>query len=255
MKATTSELISLVAGEVDAQTLADRHGVSLEVVTGWRSAFLAGLRSAEAARSRPRWSRLVLAALLVVGTFAFAQTLTPMVADQPAKADDVNGNFSLLKQWLEAKVGAVGNNLGAGTGSITTTGAITGGSLATGGTVNATGSVTGSTLVSNGDVRMGSTFAPRADENLRIIRGTVTNTGTLGSGFTATGGGTTTQTITFTRPFSATPTVLCTVGPGAPSADACNFVSISTTGFVSTTGIRNVAFVPLNITFVAIGPN
>ena len=44
MKATTSEVISLVAGELDAQTLADRHGVSVEVVTGWRSAFLAGLR-------------------------------------------------------------------------------------------------------------------------------------------------------------------------------------------------------------------
>lgn len=255
MKATTSELISLVAGEVDAQTLAARHGVPVEVVTGWRSAFLAGLRSGEAARARPRWSRLFLAAVLVVGTFAFAQTLTPMVADQPAKADDVNGNFTLLKQWLEAKVGAVGSNLAAGTGNISTSGSISGGSLSTGGTLNATGSVTGGTLVSNGDVRMGSTFAPRADENLRIIRGTVTNTGITGSGFTAAGGGTSTQTITFTRPFSSTPTVLCTVGPGAPSADACNFVSISASGFVSTTGIRNVAFVASNITFIAIGPN
>lgn len=255
MKATTSELISLVAGEVDAQTLAARHGVPVEVVTGWRSAFLAGLRSGEAARSRPRWSRLFLATVLVVGTFAFAQTLTPMVADQPAKADDVNGNFNLLKQWLEAKVGAVGSNVGVGTGNISTTGSITGGSIATPGNLNATGSIIGGSLVSNADVRMGSTFAPRADENLRIIRGTVTNTGITGSGFTATGGGTATQTITFTRPFSSVPTVLCSVGPGAPSADACNFVSISTTGFVSTTGIRNVAFVPLNITFVAIGPN
>jgi hypothetical protein len=117
------------------------------------------------------------------------------------------------------------------------------------------GTVTGGTVVSNSDVRMGSTYAPRADENLRIIRGTVTGTGTTGSGFTATGGGTATQTITFTRPFSAVPTVLCSVGPGAPSADACNFVSITASGFVSTTGIRNVAFVASNITFIAIGPN
>lgn len=249
MKATTPELISLVAGEVDAQTLAERHGVSVEVVTGWRSAFLAGLRSADAARARPRWSRLLLAAALVVATFAVAQTLTPMVADQPAKADDVNGNFNLLKQWLEAKVGAVGSNVAVGSGNIATTGSIAGGSL------TATGAVSGLSVVSSSDVRMGSTFAPRADENLRIIRGIVTNTGIAGSGFTATGGGTATQTITFTRPFSATPTVLCSVGPGAPSADACNLVSISSSGFVSTTGIRNVAFVPLNITFVAIGPN
>ena len=255
MKATTSELISLVAGELDAQTLADRHGVSVEVVTGWRSAFLAGLRSGESARARPRWSRLFLATMLVVGTFAVAQTLTPMVADQPAKADDVNGNFNLLKQWLEAKVGAVGSNLAAGTGNISTTGSITGGVIASTGNLTATGTIIGGSLVSNGDVRMGSTYAPRADENLRIIRGTVTNTGFTGSGFTATGGGTSTQTITFTRPFSSVPTVLCSAGPGAPSVDACNFVSISTTGFVSTTGIRNVAFVASNITFIAVGPN
>lgn len=255
MKATTSEVISLVAGELDAQTLADRHGVSLEVVTGWRSAFLAGLRSGEAARARPRWSRLFLAAVLVVGTFAFAQTLTPMVADQPAKADDVNGNFNLLKQWLEAKVGAVGSNVAVGSGNIATTGSITGGSLATGGNVNATGSVIAGSLVSNADVRMGSTYAPRSDENLRIIRGSITATTNLGTGFTASGGGTSTQTVVFTRPFSAIPTVVCNVGPGAVSADACNFVTITAAGFVSTTGTRNAQFTPSNITFVAIGPN
>lgn len=271
MKATNSELVSLIAGELDARALADRHGVSLDVVNAWRGAYLTGLRAAESHRSRTRWSRWLIATALIIATVAVAQTLTPMVADQPARADEVNGNFTLLKQWLEAKVGAVGSNLNAGTGAITTGSITTGGTISTtgslsAGTISATtvsttgaisanGTVTAGGIQTSGDVRMGTTWAPRADENLRIIRGTVTSSGTTGTGFTATGGGTSTQTITFTRPFSGTPSVVCTVGPGATSSDACNFVSISAAGFVSTTGIRNVQFTNANITFVAIGPN
>ncbi len=106
-----------------------------------------------------------------------------------------------------------------------------------------------------GDVRMGSDYAPRGQEELRIIRGTVTATGNIGVGFTSTGGGTASQAVTFTRPFSATPSVVCSVGPGAISADACNTVSVTAAGFTSTTGIRNVAFVANNISFIAIGPD
>ncbi len=258
MKATNAELISLVAGELDANTLAARHGVDVETVGDWRAAFLAGMRAAEGARvSRTRWGRVLVAGCVVIATVALAQTLTPMTPDTPARADEVNGNFTLLKQWLEAKVGAVGPGLNPGTGNITTTGSISGSTLFASGSITSGGAVTATSnlTAANGDVRMGAAYAPRADENLRIVRGTVTAASPSGTGFTSTGGGTTTQTITFTRPFSATPTVVCNVGPGAASADACNFVSISTTGFVSTTGIRNAQFTPANITFIAVGPN
>lgn len=258
MKATNAELISLVAGEVDATTLAARHGVDVGTVGDWRAAFLAGMRAAEGARSsRTRWGRVLGAVCVVIATVALAQTLTPMTPDTPARADEVNANFTLLKQWLEAKVGAVSPNLNPGTGTITTTGSISGTTLSATGSITSGGFITASTnlTAANGDVRMGAAFAPRADENLRIVRGTVTAASPSGTGFTSTGAGTTTQTITFTRAFSATPTVVCNVGPGAASADACNFVSISTTGFVSTTGTRNAQFTPANITFIAVGPN
>lgn len=257
MKATNSELISLVAGEVDANTLAARHGVDVETVADWRAAFLAGMRAAEGARGgRTRWGRVLLTGCVVIATVALAQTLTPMTADTPARADEVNGNFTLLKQWLEAKVGAVNANLNPGTGTITTTGSISGstlfasGSITSGGFITATSNLT----AANGDVRMGAAYAPRSDENLRIVRGTVTSTSSSGTGYTSTGGGTSVQTITFSPgTFSGVPTVLCTV-LGANSTDSCSLTALTANGFSSWTGTRNQQFTNASITFIAIGP-
>lgn len=62
----------------------------------------------EAPRRRTRWLPLGVA-IALVSTFGWAQ-LVPFNADEPARADAVNGNFNQLKTWLEQKVGTVGSN-------------------------------------------------------------------------------------------------------------------------------------------------
>jgi len=89
----------------------------------------------------------VLVGALLVASVAVAQTLKVFVANDPALAADVNGNFSQLKTWLEQKVGTVGSN------NITTSGALSSGSLSTG-AVSAT-NVTATNVTATGDVSLG----------------------------------------------------------------------------------------------------
>jgi len=66
-------------------------------------------RIASMERARTLRTRWLVAAVLTVGSVAFAQ-LTVFTPDTPAYASEVNGNFNQLKTWLEQKVGAVGTS-------------------------------------------------------------------------------------------------------------------------------------------------
>lgn len=142
---SAEDLISLVAGELSAATLASRHGVSEEEVLRWRAAYLAGMRTAAgvaAATRRPRLGRWAILGAVVFTTAAFAQLVT-FQPNAPALASEVNGNFTQLKTWLEAKVGAV-------TSAGITASAVTA-STVTGTTVSATRLVTGVIPLQYGD--------------------------------------------------------------------------------------------------------
>lgn len=75
------------------------------------------------AAKRRRW---VLAVLVLGASAAWAQLVT-FQANKPAVAADVNGNFSMLKAWLEQKVGAAGDpNVRIQTGSTSNVSAASG---------------------------------------------------------------------------------------------------------------------------------
>jgi hypothetical protein len=96
---------------------AKRHGVSAEELTSWRALFLAGVKSQSAAKlpRRSRWRMWSAAlcgfvAVLVSSNYALssareAPDLIVFQSGEAARAADVNANFSLLKQWIESKLG------------------------------------------------------------------------------------------------------------------------------------------------------
>lgn len=98
----------------------------------------------------------------------------------------------------------------------------------------------------------GELSAPGADEELRIIRGNVSANGVPadGTGFNSSGVVPGTYFVTFSRPFSGTPTV--TVSPGSQILYSVD--SITTSGFqvrvVTIQGFTTLT----NFGFVAIGP-
>ncbi len=177
------------------------------------------------------------------------------VANNPALAADVNYDFDFLRAWLTQKVGTNASSDIATTG-LSTTGSVTASGTVSGAAMAASGAVTGASVTATtGEVKLGTNFAPRAPESLRIVRGNVNSGSNVGSGFTASGGGSARQTVTFTTPFGGVPTVVCSVGAPSVSSDSCDIVSVSATGFTSSTGTRNVQWTDANITFIAIGPN
>lgn len=110
-----------------------------------------------------------------------------------------------------------------------------------------------------GDIRLGSSGQFRAtsgEENLRIVRGTVTQTGTIiqGTGFTVTNPATGRYTITFNTPFAATPTVT------ANSELTANRSYIQTDGVTSAAATLVIFSTNVNSVlndafhFIAIGP-
>jgi hypothetical protein len=116
-----------------------------------------------------------------------------------------------------------------------------------------------------GDVKLGNNgqyFVPGGEENLRILRGSVSSAGVIinGSGFTATRtppGTAGKYTITFTTGFSANPTVTVSCGAAGQtlaSADSASVGSLSTTGFTVETGTRNIGYFDEPFSFIAIGP-
>jgi hypothetical protein len=99
----------------------------------------------------------------------------------------------------------------------------------------------------SGNVRMGATnYAPRAAENLRIVRGNVLQYGGIrsGTGFTTSFGVDGDYVVTFTTPFADIPavTVSASGGRGYPAAAAVGLVGVQTSSVSITSNSFNVYF-------------
>ncbi len=119
-----------------------------------------------------------------------------------------------------------------------------------------------------GDIRLGPTgqfLAPAGEENLRIIRGRVARNGVRlsGIGFTSTRISQGHLSITFTTPFSGTPTVVATVSSGAgPSGVDDETFNVTNRGAGPTTDsvdffvqyVFDHSWVDRDVDFFAIGP-
>lgn len=113
-----------------------------------------------------------------------------------------------------------------------------------------------------GDVTLGSSgqyFAPAGEENLRIVRGSVTAAGAVinGAGFTASHPANASYTITFTTAFNGNPSVVVSCGAAGQtvnSQDSATVTSVSSTGFTLLIGARNAGFFDEPFSFIAIGP-
>lgn len=137
-----------IAEGIPLDELAKRSGVPLGDLELWQALY--GAAQADLARRQSRQGRrlkqagLVLAAMVVLaGSWATAQAtctqtlpspLTTFCPNAPAVAGAINGNFQQLVDWLQLKVGTVGNN------NVTT------------GTLTAS-SVSASTVTASGGVR------------------------------------------------------------------------------------------------------
>jgi hypothetical protein len=120
------------------------------------------------------------------------------------------------------------------------------------------------TLVLNNDgglVKIGQDFATTGDENLRIIRRSISDNGTRlhGSGFTVSHPGTGDYLITFTTPFAATPTVTASLeyvaASSLPRTARPNAVSAGSANIVITLHIEfDVSFEDEAFHFIAVGP-
>ena len=131
MNASRAELLSLALGEVDLETFAARNGMSPSEAAAMRDIFVEGLKAGSGrAPRKSRWARWGLLTALVASA-AFAQ-LVVFQPDTPALASQVNANFTQLKTWLEAKVGAVTSS------GVTATSVTTPSLTATTATVNGT---------------------------------------------------------------------------------------------------------------------
>jgi hypothetical protein len=87
-----------------------------------------------------------------------------------------------------------------------------------------------------GDVKLGNNgqyFAPGGEENLRILRGSVTSAGAIvnGSGFTATRNSLGHYTITFSTGFSANPTVTVSCGAAGQTLASLDSASVGSLSF------------------------
>ena len=116
-----------------------------------------------------------------------------------------------------------------------------------------------------GDIRLGPSGELRAtsgEENLRIVRGEISSSGTVvrGSGFTAQRNSAATYVITFNTPFAGTPSVVATAHRSPFGAATEAFYSAATDGVT----VNGVTIVTRNLSaadwqdkafeFIAIGP-
>jgi hypothetical protein len=127
-------------------------------------------------------------------------------------------------------------------------------------TINKDLSAGGEQLEVAGNIKLGSTAqysVPGAEENLRIIRGTVSSTGAVlyGSGFTVSKGPAGQYTVNFTTAFGVAPTVTVT-------ANGASITDLSSSVFGLGAGVFSVGIVNRSIPqysdqsfmFIAIGP-
>ena len=167
--------------------------------------------------------------------------------------DEAGSNVSFDNNEIQARNNgaASGLILNAEGGNVTMLAAGTG-------NVGIGGGVPGAKLDVRGDIKLGSTgqyYAPAAEENLRIVRGTVNADGTIvaGAGFTVTKGATGFYTINFTVPFSSTPTVTLTITDAAPFYDELK-QTVTSSSFVANFYFPGNGYVDLKFGFIAIGP-
>lgn len=247
------ELVSLLAGETTAEQLAQHHGVTVADVERSKRAFVEGLKAGSEPKVPRRFgARALVAAALVVASAAFAQ-LTVFQADSPAQASTVNANFSQLRTWIENKVGSTASNdVTINPANKVTFGSSTRQMIDLWGTGYGLGvqSSTGyfrteSTFAwFRGGTHSNSQFDPGAggsvmmrlydqparlavgnhwmlgaqEQRLTVVRGTYNpaNGSAVGGGYTVTRVAGGAFDVTFSRPFSDTPTVLCS--PNHPNA-------------------------------------
>ena len=146
--------------------------------------------------------------------------------------------------------------------SAITTAKIASGVNLSAGTLTATGNATIGSAGGNATLKVNDKPVPVGEENLRIIRGTVTKAGaiTAGSGFTVTTPGVndTWITINFSTAFSGTPTIMVSNPIVANERDAGTtvlFSSARTTSSVRIEGYNIQAGYNRNgFDFIAIGP-
>lgn len=156
MNQRTEDILRLVCGVTTSAALAAKHGVSAAEVERWRADYVTALESLATRRPRRRLGAaalaLVTAAAAGVGLYsteafaqACAQTLpSPMrtfCPGEPARASEVNANNTALVNFIQQKVGTVGNNniSTAGTasvGALTATSVTNSGNETIGGTVS-----------------------------------------------------------------------------------------------------------------------
>jgi hypothetical protein len=113
-----------------------------------------------------------------------------------------------------------------------------------------------------GDVRLGADgnqFAASGQENLRIVRGRVSASGTVlsGTGFTCSAWSAANQrfTLTFDPPFSGTPAITVTAeAETVGQATGASYRNVSVSGAGIVTWISSVATSPIEFSFIAIGP-
>ena len=153
---------------------------------------------------------------------------------------DTTGNQATLQSYTAASTAGnlllnpSGGNVGIGTGTAAPT----------------------AKLDVAGDIKSNGKSVPVAEENLRIIRGTVAGTGVLvqGTGFTSAADGNFVRVTFSAGTFSSAPTVV--VSPLDTSVGWTQYVSsISTTGFLSAGALSGTSGAGRqNFTFIAIGP-
>jgi hypothetical protein len=128
-------------------------------------------------------------------------------------------------------------------------------SLNVGGNLTTGGSVTVGGALNTNTVTVAGKSVPNAEENLRIIRGTVSSTGAIlvGSGFTVTKPLATGNvfTINFSTAFSASPTVTTAgISSGTATATVFQILNSSVEIITSIAGTGSAT----NFNFIAIGP-
>jgi hypothetical protein len=247
------ELVSLLAGETTAEQLAQHHGVQVADVERSKRAFVEGLKAGSESKVPRRFgARALIAAALVVASAAFAQ-LTVFQPDTPAQASTVNANFSQLRTWIENKVGSTASNdVSIAAANKVSFGSTTRQMIdlyATGYGIGVQASTayyrSDSTFAwFRGGTHSNTQFDPGAggsvvmrlydgpprlavgnrwmlgghEQQLTMVRGTYnpSNSATTGGGYSVTRVGGGVFDITFSRPFSDSPTILCS--PNHPNA-------------------------------------
>ncbi len=183
---TTDELLKLLCSVTSASDFAARHGMTLEEVEALRAHGLSKMSRVLSPQPRRRLVGLIvgLALVALVPATALAQ-LVSFTADTPARADQVNNNFTQLKTWLEAKVGlvtATGVQAGTLTASSISAPSI-GGATVSGTTVYAgaldagvvsTPSLLANTATINGAVQFAATLAATGTTSVPSNAGTAT---------------------------------------------------------------------------------